>query len=67
MANKVPGATVSGNSSNSDLERASQKRHSISLWRYLMQDVDSKQTVGPLAAYCFMTGYMCAFLYNLDR
>lgn len=40
-----------------DAERAGRGR-TVSLWNYLMTDVDSKETTGPLAAYCFMTGYM---------
>ncbi|KIM42427.1 hypothetical protein M413DRAFT_18671 [Hebeloma cylindrosporum] len=28
------------------------------LWQYLMTDVDPDQTAAPLAAYCFMTGYI---------
>ncbi|XP_006464009.1 hypothetical protein AGABI2DRAFT_194621 [Agaricus bisporus var. bisporus H97] len=57
VANKAS-ITVSDNSSNTDIERANQPRKSISLWQYLMLDVDPKETVGPLAAYCFMTGYI---------
>jgi hypothetical protein len=66
MASKVPGAAISGCTSNTDVERASQKRHSISLWEYLMQDVDPKETAGPLSAFCFMTGYMCVLFYFLS-
>ncbi|KAF8962279.1 hypothetical protein BDZ97DRAFT_1119657 [Flammula alnicola] len=40
-----------------DLERAETKQ-TMSLWQYLMTDVDPKLTTGPLAAYCFMTGYI---------
>jgi len=54
--------TVIGSSNNSekDMERAGEKNpHSrVSLWQYLLQDVDPKQTTSPLAAYCFMTGYI---------
>ncbi|KXN83292.1 hypothetical protein AN958_01625 [Leucoagaricus sp. SymC.cos] len=48
---------VGGSNSPKDVERA-QSNQNMSLWKYLMQDVDPKQTVGPLAAYCFMTGYI---------
>ncbi|TFK33974.1 hypothetical protein BDQ12DRAFT_700588 [Crucibulum laeve] len=34
------------------------KDHAMSLWDYLQQDVDPAQTTAPLAAYCFMTGYV---------
>ena len=28
-------------------------------WKdYFMQEIDSKEATGPLAAFCFMTGYM---------
>lgn len=52
-------SSVRSKDSDKDVERAGQPQ-AISLWQYLMQDVDPKQTTGPLAAYCFMTGYMCA-------
>ncbi|KAF5349167.1 hypothetical protein D9756_009465 [Leucocoprinus leucothites] len=42
--------------SGSDLERG--QNNNLSLWQYLLKDVDPKQTTGPLAAYCFMTGYI---------
>ncbi|GLB42938.1 putative protein of unknown function (DUF1275) [Lyophyllum shimeji] len=40
-----------------------------SFWAHLNSDVDPAQTTGPLAAYCFMTGYMCAFFafFLLER
>jgi hypothetical protein len=45
-----------------DVERAGQQQGTtttaVSLWQYLMTDVDPKATTTPLAAYCFMTGYM---------
>ena len=44
-------------SSAVDVEHASLKNR-VSLWSYLMTDVDPAQTTAPLAAYCFMTGYM---------
>jgi hypothetical protein len=28
------------------------------LWKYLMADIDTNYSTAPLAAYCFMTGYM---------
>ena len=31
---------------------------SSSFWSYLNSDVDPAQSTGPLAAFCFMTGYM---------
>ena len=33
-------------------------KQTASLRSYLMADVDPAQTTAPLAAYCFMTGYM---------
>lgn len=51
--------TVAGsNHSKRDAERGVPNT-AVSLWKYLMEDVDSSQTTAPLAAYCFMTGYMC--------
>ncbi|KXN80682.1 hypothetical protein AN958_08415 [Leucoagaricus sp. SymC.cos] len=48
---------VGGSNSPKYVEQA-QSNQNMSLWKYIMQDVDPKQTVGPLAAYCFMTGYI---------
>lgn len=31
----------------------------FSLWSHLNEEVDPKETTAPLAAYAFMTGYMC--------
>ena len=44
-----------------DAERSEQDEDApaSSLWTYLMADVDPAQSTGPLAAFCFMTGYMC--------
>jgi hypothetical protein len=45
-----------------DAERAEQEPSSRwSVWSYLMADVDPAQCTGPLAAFCFMTGYMYVF------
>jgi len=30
----------------------------VSLWQYLMMEVDPSQSTAPLAACCFMTGFM---------
>jgi hypothetical protein len=43
--------------SKGDVENAASKQ-TVSLWSYLMTDVDPAQTTAPLAAYCFMTGYV---------
>jgi len=51
-----PRSTVVGRSSVEDVEQGG-KRRSLSLWQYLQQEVDPKQTTSPLTAYCFMTGY----------
>lgn len=34
-------------------------KKTFSLWSYLNEEVDPKETTAPLAAYAFMTGYMC--------
>ena len=39
-----------------DVEAGSAQR--MPLWQYLMADIDTKFSTAPLAAYCFMTGYM---------
>lgn len=44
------------------MEQAGTKQ-TVTLWQYLQGDVDPAQTTGPLAAYCFMTGYMCVALF----
>lgn len=46
---------------HSDMERGRSKQH-VSLRQFLLQDVDPKEATGPLASYCFMTGYMCTIL-----
>lgn len=43
--------------SKADVEHAAPKQL-VSLWSYLVTDVDPAQANVPLAAYCFMTGYM---------
>ena len=45
-------------SKGDDVEHAGFKHRTTSFWSYLMADVDPAQTTGPLAAYCFMTGYV---------
>ena len=40
-----------------DVESAAPTQ-TTSLWSYLTTDVDAAQITAPLAAYCFMTGYM---------
>lgn len=40
-----------------DVEHVAAKQ-TASLRSYLMADVDPAQTTAPLAAYCFMTGFM---------
>lgn len=51
-------STIVGSTLKGDVEHAGTKS-TVTLWEYLMADVDPAQTTGPLAAYCFMTGYMC--------
>jgi hypothetical protein len=42
-----------------DVEYAAVKQNRTASFRsYLMADVDPAQTTAPLAAYCFMTGFM---------
>lgn len=43
-----------------DVERAGPNT-AASWWRYLNEDIDTAQTTGQLALYCFMTGYMYVF------
>ena len=40
-----------------DVERG-KAGETFSLWQYLQADVDPKETIAPLAAFSFMTGYM---------
>lgn len=45
-----------------DVERPGPKpdEHGAMSWRaYLMENVDPKRSMSPLASYCFMTGFMC--------
>lgn len=44
-------------STTGDVEHIAMKQ-TASLRSYLMADVDPAQTTTPLAAYCFMTGFM---------
>lgn len=53
-----PHSTVFGARSVKDLEHGQRQPSSLSLWQFLQQDVDPKQTTPPLAAFCFMTGYI---------
>ncbi|KAJ3571116.1 hypothetical protein NP233_g3958 [Leucocoprinus birnbaumii] len=59
MSNQKPPSKMSSNENiaGSDVERGQRSSH-MPLWQYLMQDVDPKETTGPLAMYCFMTGYI---------
>jgi hypothetical protein len=42
-----------------DVEHVALKHWQTASFRsYLMADVDPEQTTAPLAAYCFMTGFM---------
>jgi hypothetical protein len=47
------------NSKAVDTELGERGTPAQSLWTHLMADVDPNQSTGPLAAFCFMTGYMC--------
>jgi hypothetical protein len=55
------GSTMSHASSTTaeakDVERG-KSGEAFSLWQYLQADVDPKETIAPLAAFSFMTGYM---------
>ena len=57
LTTKGTPATSTAIASQGDVEHAAPKK-TVSLWSYLMADVDPAQTTAPLAAYCFMTGYM---------
>ncbi len=43
--------------SKEDVERSA-LNHAGSLWTHLMTEVDPSQATAPLAAFCFMTGFM---------
>jgi hypothetical protein len=61
MLEESPTATVAGdrNSKSSSMDpEAGRGKSQVSLWSFLTQDVDPKETTTPLAAYCFMTGYI---------
>jgi hypothetical protein len=32
--------------------------HYVSLWEYMMLEIDPSYATAPLAAFCFMTGFM---------
>jgi len=55
---KTPPSTAELLRRHDDVEQARNKQH-VSLRQFLLQDVDPKEATGPLALYCFMTGYMC--------
>lgn len=55
---KTPPSTAELLRRYDDVEQARNKQH-VSLRQFLLQDVDPKEATGPLALYCFMTGYMC--------
>ncbi|KAF8221588.1 hypothetical protein L208DRAFT_1327093 [Tricholoma matsutake] len=52
------------NSKTEDVERGVQGALAQSLWAYLMADVDPAQSTGPLAAFCFMTGFIDAISFS---
>lgn len=47
-----------------DAERGKSGPPTVSLWNYLMTDVDPAQSTAPLAAFCFMTGYIDAISFS---
>jgi len=51
-------STVSPSQLVKEDEEGGEQGTTVSLWSYLMSDVDPVQTTAPLAAYCFMTGYI---------
>jgi hypothetical protein len=55
------------NSKANDTELGERGTPAHSLWTYLMADVDPAQSTGPLAAFCFMTGYMCVSFLPYNR
>lgn len=54
---KTPPSTAELLRRHDDVEQARNKQH-VSLRQFLLQDVDPKEATGPLALYCFMTGYI---------
>jgi len=41
------------------------ERSTLNLWTHLMMEVDPLQATAPLAAFCFMTGFMSVcYIYN---
>ncbi|KAF4616808.1 hypothetical protein D9613_008405 [Agrocybe pediades] len=65
MAERQSAVSTTGSSvsKGGDIEQAAvsgagQEKQTVTLWQYLQSDVDPGQTTGPLAAYCFMTGYI---------
>lgn len=42
-----------------DAEGAMAKPSRPTFWQHLNTEVDPAQSTGPLAAFCFMTGFMC--------
>lgn len=65
---KTPPSTAELLRQHDDVEQARNKQH-VSLRQFLLQDVDPKEATGPLALYCFMTGYMCgiSLLFFFDH
>ena len=57
LASKGTQSTSTAVVSRGDVEHVAVKQ-TASLRSYLMADVDPAQTTAPLAAYCFMTGFM---------
>ncbi|KAJ7609704.1 hypothetical protein FB45DRAFT_943775 [Roridomyces roridus] len=50
--------------SNVDAERAMAKPHRPTFWEHLNSEVDPARATGPLAAYCFMTGFIDAISFS---
>ncbi|TFK25370.1 hypothetical protein FA15DRAFT_668595 [Coprinopsis marcescibilis] len=51
-------SSVQGHAADPEQGKEGEGSNSNSLWQYLMTDVDPKESTGPLAAFCFMTGYI---------
>ena len=58
VENIIPLASKGAQSASTTVVPKGDVEHETSLRSYLMADVDPAQTTAPLAAYCFMTGFM---------
>jgi len=60
----IDGDSVPNSKESHDAELAMEKPSRPTFWQHLNTDVDPAQSTGPLAAFCFMTGFIDAISFT---